>query len=34
MSGLPIDIGEALLIILVVYLLEFVMGRWTGKGKE
>jgi len=27
-NGLPIDIGEALLIMLVVYLIGFVMGRW------
>lgn len=31
--GIPIDIGESLLIILVVYLIGFVMGRWT-KGRE
>jgi hypothetical protein len=34
MTGLPVDIGEALLIILVVYLLGFIMGRWTGKGEK
>ena len=28
MSGLPLDLGEFLIIILVVFLLGFVMGRW------
>jgi hypothetical protein len=28
MSGLPLDIGEFMIIILVVFLLGFVMGRW------
>lgn len=32
MSGLPLDLGEFLLIILVVFLIGFVLGRWTGKG--
>ncbi len=27
MQGLPVDIGEGLLIILVVFLLGYVMGR-------
>lgn len=31
---MSIDLGEILTIILVVYLIGFVMGRWTGKGKE
>jgi len=25
----PIDIGEFLLVVLMVYLIGFVMGRWT-----
>ena len=32
MSGLPLDIGEFLLIILVTFLIGWVMDRWTGKG--
>jgi hypothetical protein len=31
MSGLPLDIGEFMIIILVVFLIGFIAGRWTGK---
>jgi hypothetical protein len=34
MMGIPIDLGEFLLIMLVIYLVGFVMGRWTKRDKE
>ena len=30
--AIPIDIGEMLIIVLVVFLIGFVAGRWTKRG--